>query len=192
MKTEEDLISKLMISKAIMDKHNGIKRGNMDDTSLSTPMVEDYQPVAGNYNIPQELLSEVQSPPTQSLTKQQGPPTKDRILSSKLPDEIKKLMMENPIVQPAGPNVGISNELAEKASKLMGIEKKNQVTPIQKNMGSSIDPTELKNMMREALSEVLEESGLLIESTTNSKEMIQIKIGKHIFEGTIKKVKKTL
>ena len=74
----------------------------------------------------------------------------------------------------------------------MGIEKKNQVTPIQKNMGSSIDPTELKNMMREALSEVLEESGLLIESTTNSKEMIQIKIGKHIFEGTIKKVKKTL
>jgi type II secretory pathway component PulM len=74
----------------------------------------------------------------------------------------------------------------------MGLQKNNTVTPIQKNSSPSIDPTELKDMIREALSEVLEESGLLIESTTNSKEMIQIKIGKHIFEGTIKKVKKTI
>jgi len=191
MKTENDLISKLMVSKAIMDKHSGIKRGNMDAMALSNPMVEGYEPVSANYNIPQELLSEVQTP-TQSTPKTQGPPTKDRILSSKLPDEIKRLMMENPIVQPAGPAVGISNELAEKASKLMGLQKNNTVTPIQKNSSPSIDPTELKDMIREALSEVLEESGLLIESTTNSKEMIQIKIGKHIFEGTIKKVKKTI
>jgi hypothetical protein len=188
MKNENDLISKLMVSKAIMDKHSGIKRGNMDTMALSNPMVEGYEPVSANYNIPQELLSEVQTP----TPKTQGPPTKDRILSSKLPDEIKRLMMENPIVQPAGPAVGISNELAEKASKLMGLQKNNTVTPIQKNSSPSIDPTELKDMIREALSEVLEESGLLIESTTNSKEMIQIKIGKHIFEGTIKKVKKTI
>ena len=54
-------------------------------------------------------------------TKPVGVPTVDAIKNSKLPDEIKRLMMEHPIAQPSSPmgNTVLSDELIEKASRLM-------------------------------------------------------------------------
>ena len=114
MNNEMDLMQRLAVSKKIMDRHNEIKRG---DARPETPMVDDYQPINANYNIPQEFVSE-------SNTKSFDPTTpldQDKILNSKLPEEIKRLMIEQPIVQPSSMTGGVSlsNDVIEGAQRLM-------------------------------------------------------------------------
>jgi hypothetical protein len=197
MNSEQDLIQKLMISKKIMEKHNDMGRNGIQSTGgMSSPMVEDYQPVQANYNLPQEFLSE------QEVTKpvNNGPMTSDRILGSKLPDEIKKLMMEHPIQQPTmGAGTGtLSNELVEKASRLMNTNAKGDLIeskqpqrkqqPQQSNVG--VDANVIRDIVRETVQDVLRENGLLTESETKSNEVFKFRVGQHIFEGKLVKVKK--
>ena len=68
MGAEQDLIQKLMISKQIMDKHNGMTRNQTQGNVLSSPMVEEYSPVQANYNLPPDLLSETNVTPTKINT----------------------------------------------------------------------------------------------------------------------------
>ena len=192
MDPQNDLIQKLMISKKIMDRHNQIPRGNssgMDMSSFSAPMVEQYEAPNASYNIPQEFLSE--SPITKTTTQV---PTKDKIINSKLPDEIKRLMLEHPIQQPnnmGGPT--LSNDLVEAASRLM---KQDKNFPQQSKQQSKTLPTqqfninEIKDVIRETIEDVLRENGLLIESTSKSNEQIKFQVGEHIFEGKVTKIKK--
>jgi hypothetical protein len=197
MNSEQDLIQKLMISKKIMEKHNDMGRNGIQSTGgMSSPMVEDFQPVQANYNLPQEFLSE------QQVTKpvNNGPMTSDRILGSKLPDEIKKLMMEHPIQQPTmGVGTGtLSNELVEKASRLMNTNAKGDLIeskqpqrkqqPQQSNVG--VDANVIRDIVRETVQDVLRENGLLTESETKSNEVFKFRVGQHIFEGKLVKVKK--
>ena len=96
MTNENDLIQKLMVSKAIMDKHNNTPRAG-NNLNMTSPMVQDYEAPQAKYNLPQEFMQESV---TQSVPSTQQPITKDRVMSSKLPDEIKRLMIEHPINQP--------------------------------------------------------------------------------------------
>ena len=81
MNSEQDLLNRLIISKKIMEKHNEIPRGSTPDTQINRNVqVEDFQPVNGKYNIPQDILMETQS--SQNI-KQPEVPTKDRIQNSK-------------------------------------------------------------------------------------------------------------
>lgn len=186
-----DLMQKLAISKAIMDRHNTMGRGNAPEpTNIQTPMVESYDVPAANFNIPSEFISESNIPSAKSEL-----PPKDRILNSKLPDEIKRLMIENPIqvVNPlsASNTSVLSDELIEKASKLMGTNKPQQPQPQRQNVSESVlDNKNLRSMLKEVVQEVLKENGLITESTSKSDEVMMIKVGKHIFEGKISKVKK--
>jgi hypothetical protein len=196
MNSEQDLLQKLMISKKIMEKHNEMGRnGNQLSGGMSTPMVEDYQPIQATYNLPQEFLSE------QEVAKpiNNGPMTSDRILGSKLPDEIKKLMMEHPIQQPTmGAGSGtLSNELVEKASRLMNTNAKGELLENkqpqkqQSTQRQSVpDNGDLRQMMKEVVQEVLKENGLLTESETKSNEVFKFRVGQHIFEGKLVRVKK--
>ena len=196
MNSEQDLIQKLMISKKIMEKHNEMGRnGNQSSGGMSSPMVEDYQPIQATYNLPQEFLSE------QEVAKpiNNGPMTSDRILGSKLPDEIKKLMMEHPIQQPTmGAGSGtLSNELVEKASRLMNTNAKGELLENkqpqrqQSTQRQSVPNNgDLRQMMKEVVQEVLKENGLLTESETKSNEVFKFRVGQHIFEGKLVKVKK--
>jgi len=185
MQNENDLIKKLMVSKQIMDRHNNISRGSLP----STPMLESYEPVEGNVNIPQEYLSELpsQAPVSQDLNE-------TKIMSSKLPEEIKRLMIEHPINQPnsmGGPT--LSNDLIEKASRLMGNTQKQQVQESSRQpqqQPSSLEMLGLKEMIRETIREVLSENGLLVESSSKTEEQFNFKVGKHIFEGKVTKIKK--
>ena len=121
MTNENDLIEKLMISKAIMDKHNNTQRAG-NNLNMTSQMLENYEAPQAKYNLPQEFMQE--SVPQSSPSHQQ-PITKDRVMSSKLPDEIKRLMIEHPINQPnsmAGPS--LSNDLIDKAARLMNIDAK--------------------------------------------------------------------
>jgi hypothetical protein len=187
-----DLMQKLAISKAIMDKHNTMGRGNAPQpTNIQSPMVENYDAPAANFNIPSEFVSESNIP---SVTSELPP--KDRILNSKLPDEIKRLMIENPIqtVNPlsASNTSVLSDELIEKASKLMGTKKPqvSQTSTQGQNVSGSVSDNNLRQIMKEVVQEVLKENGLITESTSKSDEVMMIKVGKHIFEGKISKVKK--
>jgi len=202
MNSEQDLIQKLMISKKIMEKHNDMGRNGVQSSGgLSSPMVEDYQPIQATYNLPQEFLSE------QEVAKpiNNGPMTTDRILGSKLPDEIKKLMMEHPIQQPTmGVGSGtLSNELVEKASRLMNTNAKGELLENkqpqkqqqqqqqqrqQSNVG--VDANVIRDIVRETVQDVLRENGLLTESETKSNEVFKFRVGQHIFEGKLIRVKK--
>jgi len=206
MNSEADLIQKLMISKQIMDKHNQTPRGNMPSmNSYSSPEVESYEPVGAKYNIPQEFIQESQSnePYLSSIPKTPTMPqamTKDRVMSSNLPDEIKRLMIEHPIEVPnsMGGGATLSNDLVEKAARLMNTDARgNQTTqPKQRIQEQSqtqlpnFNMKELKSMLREVVEEVLQENGILSESEQKSNEVFSFKVGKHIFEGKVTKIKK--
>ena len=205
MNNEADLIQKLMISKQIMDKHNNTPRGGMPSMdSYSSPQVESYEPAGAKYNIPQEFLqeSQVTEPYLSSIPKTPTMPqpiTKDRVMSSKLPDEIKRLMIEHPIEQPTSMTGSptLSNELVEKAARLMGTDARgNQIVQPKQKLQEQSQPTngfnmkELKSMLREVVEEVLQENGILSESEQKSNEVFSFKVGKHIFEGKVTKIKK--
>jgi hypothetical protein len=197
MNSENDLMQKLMISKQIMDKHNGMERGNSRNINmgdLSSPMVESYDPPAAKYNIPQEFQQQAPQQPRRTG------PIEDRIASSTLPDEIKRLMLEHPIQQPTmGMSSGsvLSEELVEKASRLMNTTPKGD--PYKENQQpskrtstnqSNFDMSEIKRVVRETVQEVLQENGLLVESENKSTETFKFKVGQHLFEGKVLKVKK--
>jgi hypothetical protein len=200
----EDLMQRLAVSKKIMDKHNEIKRG---DVRTTTPMVEDYQPVNASYNLPQELISETQN--QKPIHNPSQPLDQDKIMNSKLPDEIKRLMIEQPIVQPSsvGGNTVLSDDIIEGAQRLMG--KNNKISdfpetqiPKQKitetYTSSNINIGEIKNMIRDVVRdtvrdvvrEELKDAGMIVESTQDTNETIQFKVGQHLFIGRVTKIKK--
>lgn len=205
MNSETDLLNKLMISKKIMEKHNDIGRGqarntSYDQDSYSTPMLESYEAPAAKYNIPQEFMQEQQRPVAQTNS---NLPMEDRITNSKLPDEIKRLMLEHPIQQPTmgmASGAVLSEELVEKASRLMnngGLdnrvqESKSRPQPqrSQQVVNPSFDINEIKEIVRETVQDVLYENGLLVESSKDSTEMFKFRVGQHIFEGKVLKVRK--
>jgi hypothetical protein len=201
MNSEQDLLQKLMVSKKIMDRHNDISRGNArnitSNDGYSSPMVENYEAIPAQYNIPQEFMQETQKPVTQSNS---NAPLGDRIANSKLPDEIKRLMMEHPIQQPTmgmASGAVLSDELVEKASRLMNktpnqqpiTENKRQQVPTQQTQ-SSLTAEEIKNIVRETMEDVLHENGLLVESESKSNENFKFRVGQHLFEGKVVKIRK--
>jgi hypothetical protein len=188
------LLEKLVVAKKIMDKSNDIQRGSVGGNIRTT--VESYEPVNASYNIPQEFLAE-QPKPKQVPNNMNS---KERILSSKLPDEIKKLMIEHPIEQPrtSGTETILSDELVEAASRLMKTDASGkqvrqtvQRQPQGQNVSESVlDISNLRSMLKDVVKEVLSEQGVITESTQKTKEQITFRVGQHVFEGVITKIKK--
>jgi len=125
----------------------------------------------------------------------------DAIKNSRLPDEIKKLMIEHPIAQPQSQQVTLSDDLIKKAAALMKNEgsyvpesakQKNNINeaPKQTKSTGQIDYNIIKEMIEDAVTNALRENGLLIESTERSNETFSFKVGKHVFEGKVTKIKK--
>jgi hypothetical protein len=55
---------------------------------------------------------------------------------------------------------------------------------------SNFNNKQLRDMLKEVVEEVLQENGILAESTQKSNEVFSFKVGKHIFEGKVTKIKK--
>jgi len=203
-----DLMQRLAVSKKIMERTEQIKPGSIDSRRFNMSQMEEFEPVNSKYNLPEDLLSESTSEkPYHDPTK---PLDKDRVLNSKLPDEIKQLMIENPIVQPNGINgsASISEEVIQGAQRLMNMEtKKTQPTQSKpqtertqktESRTSDINISEIKNIIRDVVRdtvrdvvrEELKDAGMLVESTSNSNETIQFKVGQHLFIGKVTKIKK--
>jgi hypothetical protein len=191
MNSEDDLIKKLMVSKAIMDKHNKMPRSGDATSIINTPTVESFEAPSARYNLPNDVMVENKT----NVTHVSQPIAKDRILSSKLPDEIKRLMIEHPIVQ-SNPMVGttLSNDLIDKASRLMNVDASgkqiNEQSKRRPQGQNVLDNSELKDMVKVALREILSENGLITESTQKSNDIFSFRVGKHIFEGKVTKIKK--
>ena len=193
-----DLMQKLALSKKIMDKHNQTPRGQ---ASGSLPMNES---INATYNIPQEMVN--QQPQTQQPVIQQSvtmnqPVSQDAIKNSKLPDEIKNLMMENPIAQPQMGGPILSDDIIEGAARLMGQNR--DYTPISESkpnipQNTTTNNSDLKQMIRDVVrdtvrdvvKEELQNAGLISESIQKTNETLSLRVGKHVFEGKVLKIKK--
>jgi hypothetical protein len=177
-----------MISKKIMEKSDQIGRGQATPT---TPILEEYEPVNAKYNLPQEYLEE-----SQPKTYKTEVPTEDRIMKSKLPDEIKQLMIEHPIQQPnmgVQQGVGLSDDLVERASRLMNTDqpKKQTRKTVNENKQAQLTSNDdIRDIIRETVEDVLRENGLIAESETKSNELFKFRVGQHIFEGKLTNIKK--
>jgi hypothetical protein len=206
-----DLMQKLAMSnvREIMNQTTTPRRAD-----TSSHMVQEFDMPQAKYNIPQEFLQEQpsmgqgQQPYLSELprvnTKPVGNPTVDAIKNSKLPDDIKRLMIENPISQPQQPEATLSNDLIERATRLMkqgqggyipeSAKPKTQSakTPIPQQTSSTekINYKLIQKMINEAVNNALKENGLVMESAEKSNEIFSFKVGKHVFEGKVTKIKK--
>ena len=192
-------IEKLMMAKAIMDKGREMdKGGKIPQSNSSRVQVENFDAPSVKYNIPSDILSEVQQPTPQMPTSKflnQGYPAASvsAIEKSKLPDEIKKLMIEHPIEQPGGMSnsVTLSDDLIERASRLMGTKRVTEQTmPQSIPQAATSNPSDMKEMMKSVVKEVLKENGMLIESVERTNDNFKFQVGNHIFEGKLTKIKK--
>ena len=196
-----NLMEKLAISKKIMEKHNGTPRTQ----GGSLPMADNSN---ASYNIPQDMLQQPpqQQPPnipTPSMSNE--PVTENAIKNSKLPDAIKRLMLENPIVQPQSNGPALSNDIIEGAARLMKNNSTSQPNelvntqqPLKEVSSSTSLNNDLKQMIRDVVRdtvrdvvrEELKSSGMVTEGNQKVNETLSLRVGKHVFEGKVLKVKK--
>lgn len=191
-------LEKIMMSKAIMDKHNQMDNGSTPKGKVkANPMMENFDLPNVKYNIPEDMLGDSSKNPqlmqqtaasNQFMNNPYPTASSEAIKKSRLPDAIKKLMMEFPIEKPAsmGSSVTLSNELVERASRLMGTNKKQiveQSTP-------QPDTNTLRKLLEDVVKKVLSENGLLVESVEKSNDNFKFQVGKHLFEGKLTKIKK--
>jgi len=179
----EKLMDKLVKAKTIMDKSENIKTSDLTNRSMN--MVQQFESPNVRYNIPDEMLIESQQ--TTTNTKPVGVPTIEAIKKSKLPDEIKKLMIEHPINQP---------QQSSQTTRLMNltnsenIQSENVQKPKKQVETPNLDYNVIQKMIEEAVNKALKENGLVVESTEKSNENFSFRVGKHLFEGKISKIKK--
>lgn len=203
-----DLMSKLVGARKVMNK---VESGNYetgfidenllmsgDDNSTYTEETDDRQ-----------ILSE----PKQNL-RPVGTPNLDKINQSKLPDAIKRAMIESPI--PTSPEISLSDTLdmdfIKGAKRLMeqeGLSTKKQTpqrnTPqsrqTQQNTGSmnsaeivSLIKPIIENTVRQTISEILDKKLDQILKTQQSvaiNENLMIRVGDSVFSGKLTKVNST-
>ena len=187
-------MQKLAISKQIMDASDNIKPGQAQG---SLPMTEN---INATYNIPQDMIQQpVPQQPVRQQMSQPQPVTEDKIQNSKLPDEIKQLMMEHPIQQPnfGGGGPVLSDDVIEGAQRLMGRTPQQPVTenvstPTTSNNGDlkQMIRDVVRDTVRDVVREELQNAGMLTEGNTKTNESLQLRVGKHVFEGRVTKIKK--
>ena len=196
-----NLMEKLAISKKIMEKHNGTPRVQ----GGSLPMEDNPN---ASYNIPQDMLQQPPQQQQQTISQpsmSNEPVTENAIKNSKLPDAIKRLMLDNPIAQPQSSVPALSNDIIEGAARLM----KNNSTPQPNELVNTQQPlkevssstslnNDLKQMIRDVVRdtvrdvvrEELKSSGMVTEGNQKVNETLSLRVGKHVFEGKVLKVKK--
>ena len=177
----EGLKNILANAKKVMNKVDG---GNYERGHVNEEMLRSN---------PEDLMNN-QDLPQQSSTKQMGMPSVDKIQNSKLPDAIKKAMIENPIQQ-ISLNDTLDMDFLKGAKRLMeqeGVGKKQpqkQVVQYNSNIDMGAIATLIENTVRKVMDEKLNQ--ILTASTTSSiNENLVLKVGDSIFKGKITGVNK--
>jgi hypothetical protein len=190
--SQNDLMKKLVNAKKVMNLVDGgnYERGNIDESIL--------------FSSPDELMGEQQtSQQSNRATRPVGTPNVDKIQQSKLPDAIKKAMIESPIPQMGqiSLNDTLDMDFIKGAKRLMEQEgvstKKQGVVPFSKQQQSSgssnIDMNAIavliENTVRKVLDEKLNQL-LSAQQTQTISENLVLKVGDSIFKGKITGVNK--
>jgi hypothetical protein len=185
--SSNDLMKKLVQAKKVMNKVDGgnFERGNINETVLRSS--------------PEELLSSTSTPQPRMNT-QPMVVDESRVSNSKLPDAIKRAMIENPI-----PQISLADSLdmdfVKGTKRLMeqeGITKKqptktyNQNTPPTSNTSFDMNTLTIliENTVRKVMDEKLNQI-LTAQQTTSINESLVLKVGDSVFKGTITGVNKS-
>lgn len=184
--SQNDLMKKLVQAKKVMNKVDGgnFERGHVNESMLlsdpselmemQTPQQVNTRPVGGNLNV-------------------------DKIQNSKLPDAIKRAMIEHPIEQM--PSISLNETLdmdfVKGAKRLMeqeGVSPKKTQSQQRQSVGSNIDMNAIAVLIENTVRKVMDEklNQILSASTTASiNENLVLKVGDSIFKGKITGVNKS-
>jgi hypothetical protein len=182
--SQNDLMQRLVQAKKVLNKvENGdYERGNVNEDILRSN--------------PEDLMSTENSAPI----RQPQQPNFQKIQESKLPEAIKRAMIENPI-----PQISLSDSLdlnfVEKTKKLM----ENEGVSTKKSSpqkGSSVDSSDLvkqltpiiENIVRKTVVEILDNKLnqiLTAQQTMSINENLVLKVGDSVFKGKITGVNKS-
>jgi hypothetical protein len=182
--SENSLMQKLVMAKKVMNKveTGDFERGHVNEEILRSE--------------PENLSPEIMtSAPTPKSTH-----NVNKIMESKLPDAIKKAMIENPI-----PQISLTDSLdlnfVQKTKKLMeaeGVSTKSKTTTQKTYNGSNIDVNQLtpiiENIVRKTITEILDSKLnqiLTAQQTLSINENLVLKVGDSIFKGKITGVNKS-
>jgi hypothetical protein len=182
-----DLMSRLVQAKKVMNK---VDSGNFEKGYVNEEILR---------SDPENVVNLVQGhQPTPPAVNRGNVVNVDKINNSKLPDVIKKAMIENPIPQ-ITLNDSINMDFIQGAKKLMereGLSKKTQ--PKQQQMVvqqpySNVDMNSLTTLIENTIRKVLDEKLnqiLTAQQTATINENLVLKVGDSIFKGKITGVNK--
>ena len=185
----EKLTNSLLAAKQVMNKvdKGDYQTGNVNPSALSQDI--------DNFNQNPQTSSRVnQSPVSANMNE-------EKIRNSRLPENIKQLMIENPI-----PTLDVNNELPsgfidEVAKKMeeqsnfgSGAQKINK-TPKKQTSQPTLNNEDLKSFIKQTIVETLDEIidtklNKLMESNKSVDENLKIQVGDSVFIGKISDVRK--
>jgi hypothetical protein len=176
--SENDLMHKLVQAKKVMNKVDGgnFERGHINEDILRSA--------------PEEINPQAAAPATRPM----AVPSVDKIQQSKLPDAIKKAMIDNPIPQ-ISLNETLDMDFVKGAKKLMEKEGLSKPTPQQKqspnvsNVDMNAIAVLIENTVRKVMDEKLNQI-LTAQQTTSINENLVLKVGDSVFKGKITGVNK--
>jgi hypothetical protein len=181
--SSNDLMQRLVQAKKVMNKvdSGNFERGQINENVLLSD--------------PDELVTQDFTP---SPVKNMPVPSMDRIQQSKLPDAIKKAMIENPISQ-ISLNDTLDMDFVKSARRLMEQEgvapksRQQKTTSTPTSVSSNIDMSAIalliENTVRKVMDEKLNQI-LTAQQTASINENLVLKVGDSIFKGKITGVNK--
>jgi hypothetical protein len=182
--SSNDLMHKLVQAKKVMNKVDGgdYQRGNINEAALFS-------------NVDDSLTSQEPQNPTRPM----GVPSVDRINQSKLPDAIKRAMIESPIPQmnQISLNDTLDMDFVKGAKRLMeqeGVATRPSAQPKQtivnnSNVDMNAIAVLIENTVRKVMDEKLNQI-LTAQTTSTINENLVLKVGDSIFKGKITGVNK--
>ena len=187
--SQNDLMKKLVQAKKVMNKVDGgnYERGHVNENVLrSNP--EDFMG-----EMPQQQMPVANVRPVNN-----GEVNVAKIQNSKLPDAIKKAMIENPISQ-ISLNDTLDMDFLKGAKRLMeqeGVSSKSsgkQTTQPKYAQAPAVDMTALAALVENTVRKVMDEKLnqiLTAQTTSTINENLVLKVGDSIFKGKITGVNK--
>lgn len=185
----EKLTNSLLAAKQVMNKvdKGDYQTGNVNPSALSQDI--------DNFNQNPQTSSRVnQSPVSANINE-------EKIRNSRLPENIKQLMIENPI-----PTLDVNNELPsgfidevakkmEEQSKFGSGAQKINKTPKNQSSQPTLNNEDLKSFIKQTIVETLDEIidtklNKLMESNKSVDENLKIQVGDSVFIGKISDVRK--
>jgi hypothetical protein len=182
--SQNDLMHKLVQAKKVMNKVDGgnYQRGQVDESILRSA--------------PEDVMNNTQMQSNPSAQRQMGTPNVSQIQNSKLPEAIKRAMIENPIPQ-ISLNDTLDMDFVKGAKRLMEQEgvstKPSQSKQTTNNNGGNIDMNAIAVLIENTVRKVMDEklNQILTASQTSSiNENLVLKVGDSIFKGKITGVNK--